>query len=122
LPQLGAWSCRIGVVLCLLAAFELPATVPVALLVIVLGGLATAVPAAPGGLGTQQLLLVYALHETASAANVLSFSLGMQAGVTVMNMRVGLAAAMLAFRTLRPVAAIRSSVAVSRSGPVRRGR
>lgn len=114
LPQLGAWLCRVGVVLFLLAAFGLPATVPVALLVIVLGGLSTAIPGAPGGLGTQQLLLVYALRETASAASVLSFSLGMQAGVTVMNTLLGLAAAMLVFRTLRPVAAIRSSIAVGR--------
>ena len=116
LPQLGAWLCRVGVVLFLLAAFGLPATVPVALLVIVLGGVSTAVPGAPGGLGTQQLLLVYALRETASAATVLSFSIGMQAGVTVINTLIGLSAAMLIFRTVRPIAAVRSSLAVTRSG------
>jgi uncharacterized membrane protein YbhN (UPF0104 family) len=116
LPQLGAWACRVGVVLFLLAAFGLPATIPVALLVIVLGGLSTAVPAAPGGLGTQQVLLVYALRETASAAVVLSFSLGMQAGVTIMNTLIGLAAAMLVFRTVRPLTAVRSSLALARNG------
>lgn len=116
LPQLGAWLCRVGVVLFLLAAFGLPATLPVALLVIVLGGVSTMVPGAPGGLGTQQLLLVYALRETASAATVLSFSLGMQAGVTAMNTLVGLAAAMLVFRTVRPVSAVRSSLALGRAG------
>ena len=108
MPQLAAWLCRVGVVLCLLAAFGLPATVPVALLVIVLGGVSTAVPGAPGGLGTQQLLLVYALREIASAATVVTFSLGMQAGLTVINALVGLAAAMFVFRTHRPVAAIRA--------------
>ena len=108
LPQLAAWLCRIGVVLCLLAAFGLPATVPVALLVIVLGGVSTAVPGAPGGLGTQQLLLVFALHGIASAATVVTFSLGMQAGITVVNSLVGLAAATFVFRTHRPVAAIRA--------------
>ena len=107
-PQLAAWLCRVGVVLCLLAAFGLPATVPVALLVIVLGGVSTAVPGAPGGLGTQQLLLVYALREVASAATVATFSLGMQAGITVVNALVGLVAAMFVFRTHRPVAAIRT--------------
>jgi hypothetical protein len=33
LPQLAAWCCRVGVVLCLLAAFGLPATVVIAALV-----------------------------------------------------------------------------------------
>jgi uncharacterized membrane protein YbhN (UPF0104 family) len=107
-PQLAAWLCRIGVVLCLLAAFGLPATVPVALLVIVLGGLSTAVPGAPGGLGTQQLLLVYALRGVASTATVVTFSLGMQAGITLVNTLVGLAAAMLVLRTRRPLAALRT--------------
>jgi uncharacterized membrane protein YbhN (UPF0104 family) len=107
-PQLVAWLCRIGVVLCLLAAFGLPATVPVALLVVVLGGLSAAVPGAPGGLGTQQLLLVYALREVASAAAVMTFSLGMQAGITLVNTMVGLSAAMLVFRTRRPLAALRA--------------
>ena len=116
LPQLGAWTCRVGVVLSLLAAFGLPATVPVALLVIVLGGVSTMVPGAPGGLGTQQLLLVYALRETVSAAAVVSFSLGMQATVTVLNVLVGLAAAMLVFRTVRPAAAVRASLRATRSG------
>lgn len=122
LPQLGAWLCRVGVVLSLLAAFDMPATLPVALLVIALGGVSTMVPGAPGGLGAQQLLLVYALRETASAATVLSFSIGMQAGVTVMNTLVGLAAAMLVFRTYRPVAAIRASLAIARPRAHRRSR
>ena len=34
-PQVAAWCCRVGVVLCLLAAFGLPATVPLAALVMV---------------------------------------------------------------------------------------
>jgi hypothetical protein len=106
-PQLDAWLYRVGVVICLLAAFGLPATVTVALLMIVLGGVSTAVPGAPGGLGTQQLLLVYALREIATAATVVTFSLGMQAGITVVNALVGLAAAMLVFRTYRPLAAVR---------------
>jgi uncharacterized membrane protein YbhN (UPF0104 family) len=115
-PQLGAWLCRVGVVLALLAAFGLPATIPVAMLVIVLGGVSTMVPGAPGGLGAQQLLLVYALRETVSAAAVVSFSLGMQATVTVLNVVVGVAAAMLVFRTVRPAAAVRASLRASRRG------
>lgn len=100
--QLGAWICRVGVAFSLLAAFGLPATVPLAALVVVAGGLSTLVPATPGGAGTQQLLVVYALSTTASAASALSFSIGMQAGVTIVNTLVGMAGLALIVGTLRP--------------------
>jgi uncharacterized membrane protein YbhN (UPF0104 family) len=100
--QLGAWVCRIGVAYALLAAFHLPATISLASLVVVAGGLSTLVPATPGGAGVQQLLVVYALQQSASAASALSFSIGMQVGVTLVNTVVGLAALAFAFRTLRP--------------------
>jgi len=107
LPQLAAWCCRVSVVLCLLAAFGLPATVPVAALVMVVGGASSVVPLTPGGAGAQQVLLALALSQTASAAAVVSFSLAMQASVTVVNALLGLAAAMLVCRTARPLAALR---------------
>jgi uncharacterized membrane protein YbhN (UPF0104 family) len=102
--QLGAWACRLGVAFSLLAAFGLRATVPNAALVVVAGGLSTLVPATPGGAGTQQLLVVYALQKTASAASALSFSIGMQVGVTIVNTFVGIAGLALILRTLRPTA------------------
>jgi uncharacterized membrane protein YbhN (UPF0104 family) len=105
--QLAGWACRTGVAFSLLAAFHLPATVPVAVLVVVAGGLSTLVPT-PGGAGTQQVLLVYALQQTASTAAALSFSVGMQVGITTVNTIIGVAALMLMFRTLRPVAAVRA--------------
>ena len=108
-------GCRVGVVMCLLAAFGLPATVPLAALVMVLGGASTLVPLTPGGAGTQQVMLALALSQTASAAAVVSFSLGMQAGVTAVNALLGLAAAMAVFRTLRPVAAMRGALAGARA-------
>lgn len=101
--QLVAWACRLGVAFSLLAAFQLPATLPLAALVVVAGGLSTLTPT-PGGAGTQQLLVVYALQQTASAAAALSFSIGMQLGVTAVNTLVGLAGMALVFRTLRPSA------------------
>jgi uncharacterized membrane protein YbhN (UPF0104 family) len=110
-PQLGAWVCRVGVVLCLLAAFGLPATVPLAGLVMVVSGASTVVPLTPGGAGTQQLLLAVALSQTASATAVVSFSLGMQASVTAVNALLGVGAAMAVCRTLRPVAAVRAALA-----------
>jgi uncharacterized membrane protein YbhN (UPF0104 family) len=112
LPQLAAWCCRVGVVLCLLAAFGLPATVPVAALVMVVGGASSVVPLTPGGAGTQQVLLALALSQTASATAVVSFSLAMQASVTVVNALLGLAAAMVVWRTAHPVAALRGALAL----------
>jgi uncharacterized membrane protein YbhN (UPF0104 family) len=114
LLQAGAWACRIAVVFFLLAAFGLPASVPTAGLVMVVAGLSTLVPLTPGGAGTQQVMLAYALHQTVAAAAAVSFSLGMQAGITTVNALLGVAAAMVAFRTLRPLAAARSGLSLLR--------
>jgi len=106
--QFAAWGCRVGVVYALLCAFDLPASVTTAALVVVVGGLSTVVPATPGGLGTQQLLLVGFLHGTASAAEAVSFSLALQLGASALNIALGLAGAMLVLGTRSPAAAIRS--------------
>ena len=113
--QAGAWLCRIGVVMCLLAAFGLAASPLVAAMVMVLCGASTLVPLTPGGAGTQQVMLAYALSEAATAAVVVSFSAGMQVGITAVNALLGLAGAMVAFRTLRPGAAVRSVRALART-------
>lgn len=107
LPQLGAWACRIGFVLALLLAFGLPATVPLAATIVVVGGMSTLVPATPGGIGTQQILLVYVLHQVTTTAQALSFSIGLQVAVTTVNAILGLVAVTLVARTVRPLAAIR---------------
>lgn len=116
LVQAGAWACRIGVVFFLLAAFGLHATVPRAALVMVLCGASTLVPLTPGGAGTQQVMLTYALSQVATAAAILSFSVGMQAGITAVNALLGLAAGMIAFRTVRPLRALRSGLRLARAG------
>ena len=108
LPQAAAWCCRLGVVLALLRAFHIPASPSVALAVLVLGGASSAVPVLPGGAGAQQVVVVYALRATATAAAALSFSLGMQVGITLFNAVLGLAALALLFGTLRPLAAVRA--------------
>jgi uncharacterized membrane protein YbhN (UPF0104 family) len=107
--QAAAWACRIGVAFAMLGAFGVPATLPIAGLVVVAGGMSTLVPATPGGAGTQQVLIVVALQQVASAASALSFSIGMQVGVTLVNTLVGLAAITLVFGRLRP-AAIRAEL------------
>ncbi len=113
--QGGAWACRIAVVYLLMAAFGLPATVSSAAVVMVLCGASTLVPLTPGGAGTQQVMLTVALSEAATAAAVLSFSIGMQAGITAVNGLLGLLAGMVAFRTLHPLAAIRAGVRLARA-------
>jgi len=104
--HLGAWACRIGVVYFVLVAFDLHVSLATAALVVVLNGASVLVPV-PGGAGTQQVLAIYALQGAVSAAAAVSFSLGMQVGVTMVNLTVGLIATMLLFRTLHPVGAVR---------------
>ena len=113
LVQLGAWMCRIGVVMLVLAAFGIRPTPTSAVLVLVAGGISTAVPI-PGGGGAQQVLVAYALHSTVSVSQAISFSVGMQAGVALVNTLVGITALMLMFRTFTPMAAVRSARAVAR--------
>jgi len=110
LPQALAWATRLGVVLALLHAFGIRAGLAQALLVLVVGGLASAVPA-PGGGGAQQVAAVYLLAGQATAAQALSFSIGMQVGITLLNLALGCAAAMALFGTVRPRAAAAAFVA-----------
>lgn len=112
-----AWSARIGVVFCLLHAFGIPASYPLAALVVVVGGLSTLVPV-PGGGGAQQALAVFVLAGVASTSSVLSFSIGMQLGITLANTTIGLVAAMLVFGRLHPLAALRSAMHAARELPV----
>jgi uncharacterized membrane protein YbhN (UPF0104 family) len=106
--QLSAWACRIAVVYLVLHAFRFEAGLETAVVLVVFTGVSTAVPV-PGGAGTQQVLAAYALQGVVSTAGAVSFSLGMQAGVTAVNAAVGLAATMLLFRTVRPLAAVRAA-------------
>jgi hypothetical protein len=72
-----------------------------------IGVVETAAQPTPGG-QTQQVMLAYLLHTTASTATIVSFSIGMQAAVTTLNVLLGLTAAMLMLRTLRPMSALRA--------------
>jgi uncharacterized membrane protein YbhN (UPF0104 family) len=105
---LGAWACRVAVVYLALHAFQIHAGVTTAALVAVLSGASAAVPV-PGGGGSQQVFATYALRGSVSTAGAMSFSFGMQVGVTALNTVAGLAAAMVMFRTVRPFAALRSA-------------
>ena len=109
--QVVAWACRIGVVWLVLAAFGIRTSLATAALVVVLNGASTLVPV-PGGAGSQQILATFALQGAVSTAAAVSFSLGLQVGVTAVNVTVGVAAMMLLFRTARPAGALRSARAL----------
>jgi uncharacterized membrane protein YbhN (UPF0104 family) len=88
-PQLAAWSARMAAMYCFLHAFHIHAGLGQTALVLVAGSVSTLLPLTPGGIGTQQALLVVALAGVATPAAVVSFSLGTQLVMTVVNVAVG---------------------------------
>jgi uncharacterized membrane protein YbhN (UPF0104 family) len=60
-----------------------------AALALLAGSVTTLVPLTPGGVGTQQALLVVLLAGVAAPTAVLSFSLGTQLVITVVNVTLG---------------------------------
>lgn len=106
--QLTGWACRIAVVWLVLSAFRIDAGIATAALVVTLNGVSTAVPV-PGGAGTQQVLASFALSGITSAAAAVSFSLGLQAGITAVNTTIGILGAMLLFGTVKPHVALRAA-------------
>jgi uncharacterized membrane protein YbhN (UPF0104 family) len=107
--QFAAWLARVGVAFIALHAFGLPASLLDAVLVVVVTGLAGVIPFLPGGVGAQQAMMVYVLRKTASAASVVTFGVGMQLGVTLIDLTVGMLALAISFRTLALRDALRAS-------------
>ena len=105
-PQLIGWACRVGSAAAFLEAFGIPGTLRNALLVMVVGSLTTLLPVTPGGVGTQQALIVVVLSGAASDAQLLSFSVGAQAAVMIANALIGGVALVLMLRTFSLRAAI----------------
>jgi uncharacterized membrane protein YbhN (UPF0104 family) len=101
LPQLADWALRIATAYALLGAFGIHPSVRSAILVVVIDSAATALPFTPGGAGAQQALLVVGLGGTATASALLSFSIGAQAVVTVGNLLMGVVAVFIIFGHIR---------------------
>lgn len=99
--QLADWSLRLATVFFFLRAFGLPATLHNALLVQVSQSLATIFPVSPGGIGTEQALLVYIFRNVTSKSLALSFSVGMRVTLIIVNALLGFAAILLMTGTLR---------------------
>ena len=100
LPQLLGWACRVAAAAAFLEAFGIPGTLRNALLVMVVGSLTTLLPVTPGGVGTQQALIVVVLSGAATDSQLLSYSVGAQAAVMVANAIIGGIALVLMLRTL----------------------
>ncbi len=101
LLQAAGWCCRVGVAYELLVAFRIPATLSTALVVLVVGSLATMLPITPGGAGAQQALLVLALGHATATSRILAYSVGAQLSTTVLNATAGSIALLAMFGTLR---------------------
>jgi uncharacterized membrane protein YbhN (UPF0104 family) len=102
--QALSWGFRLASVYFFLRAFGVPASLHNAVLVLVVQSLSTLLPFTPGGVGTQQGLLVYIFNhagKNVAGALLLSFSIGMYIATTVLNVVVGFAALFAMLRTFR---------------------
>jgi uncharacterized membrane protein YbhN (UPF0104 family) len=102
--QLASWGFRIASVYFFLEAFRVPATLHNALLVLVVQSLSTLFPFTPGGVGTQQGLLVYVFSRAGTGiarSLLLSFSVGVYVATTILNVALGFGALFLMLGTLR---------------------
>jgi uncharacterized membrane protein YbhN (UPF0104 family) len=99
--QALSWMFRAGTVYFFLRAFHLPATAYTTALVLAVQSLSTLLPFTPGGVGTQQGLIVYVFRgEPLEKSLLVSFSVGMQFALTVFNVVLGLIALFAMARTL----------------------
>ena len=99
-----SWVFRFASVYFFLEAFRVPATLHNTLLVLVVQSLSTLLPFTPGGVGTQQGLLVYVFDRAGTGiagALLLSFSVGMYIATTILNVVVGFVCLFLMVRTFR---------------------
>ena len=100
--QLADWCLRLATLWFFLGAFGIEQSLRNVLLAQATMSLATLVPATPGGIGTEQALLVYAFRDVGVArSTLLAFSVGMKLTLTVVNVVVGFTAIFLTLGTVR---------------------
>jgi uncharacterized protein (TIRG00374 family) len=95
------WALRITSIFFFLRAFDLPATLYNALVYQVAGSLSTALPLTPGGIGTEQALLVYLFGDVAGSSQILSFSVGVKLVTIAVNVTLGTIAVALMLGSVR---------------------
>jgi uncharacterized membrane protein YbhN (UPF0104 family) len=99
--QALSWIARAAAIFFFLRAFHVDATVETTVAVLIVQGLSTLLPFTPGGAGTQQAVLVFALAGAAARSTVLAFSVGMQIVTVAVNVALGFGAIALMMGTLR---------------------
>ena len=100
--QLADWALRFATIWFFLGAFGIEQSIRNVLLAQAATSLATLVPATPGGIGTEQALLVYAFRGADVArSTLLAFSVGMRITITVVNVLAGFTAIFLTLGTVR---------------------
>jgi uncharacterized membrane protein YbhN (UPF0104 family) len=111
--QLCDWAFRFATIWFFLGAFGIHQSITNVLLVQAAMSLSTLVPATPGGIGTEQALLVYAFRGAGiGETTLLAFSVGMKLTLTVVNAVAGFTAIFLTLGTVRY-----RSVVPPRGGP-----
>ncbi len=95
--QMAAWILRFASFWLFLDAFHIGGSFQNVLLVMSVQAISGALPFTPGGVGSQQALLVATLHG-ASRTAVLSYSVGQQIAVTAWSVAIAFAALFLVFR------------------------
>jgi len=97
-----SWIFRTATVFFLLRAFHIPATAYTVALVLSVQSLSTLLPFTPGGVGTQQGLIVYVFrNQHVANTRLVSFSAGLQIALTALNVVLGVIALGAMARTLR---------------------
>lgn len=100
--QALSWVLRSASVYFTLRAFHIPASAYTVALVLSVQSLSTLLPFTPGGVGTQQGLIVYVFRNRHVAdTKLVGFSVGMQIALTAFNVLLGIVALAAMARTLR---------------------
>jgi uncharacterized membrane protein YbhN (UPF0104 family) len=94
------WTTRIAETFFFLKAFHIVATAHNALIAQVAQSASTALPITPGGIGTEQALLVVVLAGAGTKTALVAFSVGVKVTVTIFNVVVGFLALLVMARTL----------------------
>jgi glycosyltransferase 2 family protein len=95
------WALRLTAVFFFLLAFGLPATAYNAFAYLVAGSLSTALPLTPGGIGTEQALLVFLFSDVGPASTILAFSVGVKLVIITVNVALGVCAVAIMLGSLR---------------------
>jgi uncharacterized membrane protein YbhN (UPF0104 family) len=92
------WAFRLTAIFFFLRAFGMPSDLHSVFVVQVTQTLSTLLPLTPGGIGTEQALLVYTFAGAAPASDVLSFSVGVKIIIITVNVTLGTIATLATFR------------------------